>query len=58
MERGTCENGRAVARVDERALPGLDRAAGRADDARSEREDALQDAPLLGVSVPRMGTTF
>jgi hypothetical protein len=38
-------------------LPGLDGAAGCADDTCCEREDALHEDSLLGVLVPRSGTT-
>jgi hypothetical protein len=38
--------------------PGLDGTAGGSDDAGGECEDALHDDLLLGVQVPRMGTTY
>jgi hypothetical protein len=59
LEIGWIEQGRAErARGRARGLPGLDGAAGRADDADGERDDSLHEASLLGVSVPRSGTTW
>jgi hypothetical protein len=55
---GTSRNDERGARARRARSPGLDGAARSSDDACGEREDALHGDLLLGVQVPRTGTTL